>query len=153
MWSYMMISLQARALRRMEIIQSGQAEPFLENLAHPPRGLPELQRRCASGAMETADEIREVVESDVISDVGHVAIIFGQQACGMTKSQAHEILMRGHAEHGREQPQKMKRTDAGLGRGIIQVDGPVGSRVDPGRAIHRAAAIACRDLRRLALLP
>ena len=64
----------------MEISYSVQPEAFLENLAHPPRGLPEFQRRHAGRAMEGADEIGEIVKADIIGDVGHGLVIVGEVA-------------------------------------------------------------------------
>src|SRR6266581_201994 len=152
MWSYMMISNASHALPRgVEITYSMKRETFLENLAHAARGLAELQRGDAGGAVEGADEIGEIAEAYVIGDVGHVPVILGQQARGMPEPRAHQILMRGDAEHAREQPQEMERADAGLGRRIVQIDWRGGMGIEPQRGLHRAAAVSRRDLGRLAL--
>ena len=66
-----------------------QGEAFLENLAHPARGLTEFSRRYAGGAVKSADEIGEIAESDVIGDVGHRNVIVDQQARGLAQPRAH----------------------------------------------------------------
>src|SRR5215813_13079183 len=121
------------------------AETFLENLAHPPRRLPELQRRHACCAMKGTDEIGEVIEADVIGDVGHRLVVVGEVARGAAQPRAHQILMRGDAEHGREQAQEMERADAGLARGIFELDLAMRMGVDPERGLDRTAAIPRRD--------
>src|SRR6516225_4987477 len=146
MWSYMVISNCCRAsVREMEITYSVQAEAFLENLAHAARGLAELQRRHAGGAMEGADEIGEIAKADVIGYIGHVPVILGQQPCRMPQPRAKQILMRSDTEHAREQPQEMERADAGFKRRILQGDVPMRMRVEPQRCFHRAAAVPRRD--------
>src|SRR4051812_17269610 len=77
-------------------------EAFPENPALSARGLPELGRRHAGGAVEGADEIGEIAETDVIGDVGDRDIVLGEQARGVPQPRTHQILMRGDAEHGRE---------------------------------------------------
>src|SRR5262249_9214781 len=70
------LRLTARTSREMAITKSVEGEAFLENLALPPRGLTELERRDPGSAMEGADKIGEIAESDVIGDVGHGLVIF-----------------------------------------------------------------------------
>ena len=72
--------------------------------------------------MEGADEIGEIAEADVIGDIGDRAVVVGQPPRRMAQPRAHQILVRGDAEHAREQPQEMERADAGLRGGILQVD-------------------------------
>src|ERR1700748_1515991 len=110
-WSYMRVSIAGAEAAPMEMTYSMKPEALLENLALPPRGLPELRRRHAGGAMEGADEIGEVVETDVIGDVGHRFVVVGKVPRGTAQPRAHQILMRGNAERGREQPQEMERAD------------------------------------------
>ena len=73
----------------------------------------------------------------------------------MAEPRAHQILVRRDAEHVGKQPQEMERTDAGLRRGILEIDFLVRiahrSRVrfprrDGGRdaAIEAGFAPACR---------
>ena len=42
--------------------------------------------------------------------------VVGQQARGMAQPRAHQILVRGDAEHAGEQPQEMERAEARPGR-------------------------------------
>src|SRR5215475_5545445 len=138
MWSYMVISDCCRASpREMEITYSVQADAFLENLAHPARGLAELQRRHTGGAMEGADEIGEIAKADVIGDIGHISVILGQQPRRMAQPRAKQVLMRSDTEHAREQPQEMERADAGFKRRILQADLPMRMRIQPQRCFHR----------------
>ena len=119
-----------------------EGQPFLENLAHPARGLAEPQRRDAGGAVERAHEIGEIAEADVIGDVGDRTVVIGQPPRRMAQPRAHQILVRRDAERVREQPQEMERADAGLGGCVLQVDRLVRMGIDPQRRFHRAAAIA-----------
>ena len=114
----------------------------MENLALPARGLPEFQRRHTGSAMEGADEIGEVVEADVIGDVGHGLVVVSEMARGAPQPRAQEILMRGDAEHAGKQPQEVERADAGLASRVFQLDLPVRIGVDPERRLDRAAAVA-----------
>src|SRR6516225_12401488 len=148
MWSYMMISDE----RDMEITSSVQARPFLENLAHPLRCLPELERRHAGGTVEGADEIGEVAEAYVIGDIGHRLVVFGEQPRGTTQSRAHQILMRGHPEHACEQSQEMKRADPGLAGNVLQRNIEVRMSLDPERRLDRPPPIPRLDVHRLAPL-
>src|ERR1700730_15519772 len=124
MWSYMVISgkcaLETERVRSHTSSVQGQA--FLENLAHPPRGLAEPARRDARGAVEGAHEVGEIAESDVVGDIGNGPVIVGQKPRRMPQPRAHQILMRGDAEHAREQPQEVERADAGLSRGLLEID-------------------------------
>ena len=114
----------------------------MENLAVSPRCLAEFQRRGAGSATKGAHEIGEVRKADVIGDIGDRAVVVGQPPRGMAQSRAYQILVRGDAERLREQPQEVKRADASLRRGIIQIDLAVRIGVDPQRRLHRAAAVS-----------
>ena len=116
----------------------------MENLALASRSLPELERRDAGGAMEGADEVGEVAEADVIGDVGDRDVVVGEQPRRMPQPRAHQILMRGDAEHVCEQPQEMERADFSGRGGLFQIDREVRMRIDPQRGFHRAAAVPGR---------
>ena len=74
--------------------------------------------------MKSAHEVGEVVETDIVGDVGDRAVVVGQAPRRMAQPRAHQILVRGHAEHVGKQPQEMERADAGLaGRFIEAVSG------------------------------
>ena len=60
----------------------------------------------------------------------------------MAQPRANQILVRGDAEHFREQPQEVERADPGLSSGIFQIDLVVRVCIDPQRSFHRAAAVA-----------
>src|SRR5437868_6959657 len=64
----------------------------------------------------------------------------------MAQPRAHQILMRGDAEHLPEQPQEMERADAGLIRGILKVDLAMRMGVDPQRGFHGAATVTQRRI-------
>ena len=49
--------------------------------------------------MEGADEIGEIAETDIIGDIGDGAILIGQKPRRMAQPRAHQILVRGDAEH------------------------------------------------------
>src|SRR3984893_17602150 len=101
MWSYMVISgkcaLETERVRSHTSSVQGQA--FLENLAHPPRGLAEPARRDARGAVEGAHEVGEIAEADVIGDIGDGPLVVGQEARRGAEPRADQILVRGHAQH------------------------------------------------------
>ena len=103
--------------------------------------------------MEGAHEVREVAEPDVEGDVGDRARVLGQQARRVAQAGAHQILVRRHAEHLREEPQEVERAEPGLRGRALEVDRLVRVRVDPERRLDRAAAIARRRLRRSPLPP
>jgi len=120
--------------------QNGQ--PILENLAIAPRRLAEAAGRNASGAMEGAHEVGKVGKADIEGDVGDRAIVVGQQARCMAQTRAHQILVRGHADHFREQAQEMERAQFSLARCAAQIDLLVRMFVEPHRRLDRTAAIA-----------
>ena len=92
--------------------------------------------------MEGADEIGEIAEADVIGDVGDGDVLVSQQPRGMPQARAHQILMRGDAEHAGEQSQEMEWAEAHLPRSLLQIDVSLRIVVDPQRSFHRAPAVA-----------
>src|SRR5882724_2009895 len=124
MWSYMVVSSQKRVcdLRRWRQRYSVQGQPILENLALSPRGLAEPARRDAGRAAECAHEIGEIAETYIVGDIGDGAVSVGQQARRMLEPRAHQILVRGDAEHIGEQAQEVERADTGLAGGTLQID-------------------------------
>ena len=92
--------------------------------------------------MEGAHKIGKVAEPDRKGDIGDRIRAVGQQASGAAQSGAHQILMRRHPEHPREQPQKMEGAEPGLLRRTIEVDRLMRIGVDPGRRLHCATGIA-----------
>src|SRR5438045_1424673 len=70
----------------------------------------------------------------------------------MPQPRAHQILMRGHAQHVGKQPQEMERADAGLPGGIVKRNGAMRIGVDPQCALHCTATVAqaCGELPGLA---
>ena len=119
-----------------------QRETFLENLAVSARRLAERARRDPGGAMKGAHEIGEIAKSNVEGDIGDGAAIIGQQAGGVAKPRAHQILVRRHAEHTGKQPQKMKRAQPGFARGTLQINRLMRMGVDPQRRFNRTTAVA-----------
>src|SRR5262245_34246039 len=75
----------------------GGRDPILENLAVALGGFAKAARRDAGGAMEGADEVREIVEAGVHRDVGDRAVALGQQARGAAQTGANQVLMRRDA--------------------------------------------------------
>ena len=73
----------------------------------------------------------QVGEADVVGDVGHAALLIGEQPCRMAQPRAQEILMRRDAEHRGKQPQEMEWADAGLRGGVLEFDGFMRMRIDP----------------------
>jgi hypothetical protein len=61
--------------------------------------------------MEGANEIREIVETDVEGDTGDGARILRQQANRTAQPGAKQILMRSDAEHAIEYAQKIKHAE------------------------------------------
>ena len=57
----------------------------MENLAVAARCCSEPARRNAGGAVEGADEIGEIGETDIVGDVGDGDFVVGQQPRGMTQ--------------------------------------------------------------------
>jgi hypothetical protein len=55
----------------------GRPQPILENIALAAGGTPEPRGGNARGAVESADKVREVVETDIESDIGDGASILG----------------------------------------------------------------------------
>ena len=76
--------------------------PILENLALAPGCLPEPLGREPRGTVEGADEIREIIETDIESDAGDGAGILRQQAGRAAQPGTEQILMRCNAEHSIE---------------------------------------------------
>ena len=125
----------------------------MEDLAVAFRGVAEAAGGHPGGAVEGADEVREVSEADVEGDVGHSSAVVGEQARGVTQARTHQVLVRGDAEHVREQAQEMERTEARFRGGIVEDDGLVRMGVNPERGFDRTAAIACRRVLRPARAP
>ena len=104
---------------------------FLEKIATAPGRVAEGPRRGASGAAEGANEIGDVVETDVECDVRNGQFTLDEQPGCVSQSRAHEILMRRHAHDGCEHAQKViaaQTADSGRGR---QIDIVPGVRIDP----------------------
>src|SRR5258708_39470666 len=85
------------------------AEPILENLALAAACPPEPLRGGARGAVEGANEVREIVEPDIERDTGDGARILRQQARSAAQPGSAQLMMRSHAESAGEYPTKMKR--------------------------------------------
>jgi hypothetical protein len=67
--------------------------------------------------MKRADEVGEVAEADVVSDVGDRSGVVGEEARGVAETRTHEVLVWRDAEHVSEEPQEVKGAEAGfLGR-------------------------------------
>ncbi len=99
------------------------AEPILENLALAAACPPEPLRGDARGAVEGANEVREIVEPDIERDTGDGARILRQQARSAAQPGSEQILMRCHAEYAVEYPQKIKRAKSRFARHGVESDG------------------------------
>src|SRR6058998_565180 len=119
-------------------------ETGLENLAIASGRLAKSPGRDAGRAVERADEVRQIAEPDVERDVGDRRGAVGQEPCGTAEPGPHEILMRRDAEHAREDSEEMKRAQACLARGPIEIDRFVRMLAHPQCGLHGAAAIAGR---------
>src|SRR5436853_7695113 len=80
----------------------GQA--ILEDLAIALSRPPEQARRHACGAVEGADEVRDVAESDVEGDTGDRGRPVGEEARRAPPPRADEVRVRRGCGHAREQP-------------------------------------------------
>jgi hypothetical protein len=74
--------------RLLEISYSMGREAFLENLALAPGRLPKFERGHARRTVEGANEIGEIVEPDIIGDIGHGFVILGQAARRVSQPRA-----------------------------------------------------------------
>src|SRR5688572_14190972 len=84
-------------------------DPILEDLAVTVRGLPEAPRRHPGGASEGANEVRQIGEADVEGDLADRAISVGEEPGGAAQPGPDQVLVRGHADHPREQAKEVKR--------------------------------------------
>src|SRR5437763_15128332 len=94
-----------------EVDLRGERDAILENLAIPRRRPAELPGRDAGGAVEGADEVREIAEADLERDVGDLPLLVAEQPGRAPQPAADEILVRRHAEHAAEQPQEVVRAE------------------------------------------
>src|SRR3954452_21194018 len=127
-----------------------QGQPFLENLAHPARGVAELPRRNPGGAMEGAHEIGEIAKAHVERDVGDGPAISGQHTGRVTQTRAHQILVRRNPEYAREQPEEVEWADISLPRRPVQIDLLMRMGVNPQRSFDRTAPVPGGRSNRLA---
>src|SRR4051794_32506146 len=99
--------------------------------------------------MERPHEIREIGEADIEGDVGHRAIAVGKEPRRAAKARAHQVLMWGHADDLREEPQEVEGAEPDLVRRPLEVDRLVRMDVEVKGSLDRAAAIATGGRRRL----
>ena len=129
----------------LEVILGRRGEPFLEDLAVAPGGLagrPRGETPAARWKVRTKLERSPKPTSKATSVIG--CGVVRQQARGAAQARAHQILVRRHAEHAREEAQEVERAEPGLaGRGG-QVDRLVRVRVEPERGLDGAAAVPRR---------
>jgi len=112
-----------------------------ERAALAPRRLPESPWRNARGAVEGADEVREIAEADVERDLGDRPCILGEEASRAPEPGAHQVLVRSHAEDLPEEAQEVERAEPDFGRGPPEIDGLLRASVDPERRLDRTAAV------------
>ncbi len=103
--------------------------------------------------MEAAHEVGEIAEADVVGDIGDRAPVLSQQMRRVPEPRAQQILVRGDAEHAREQPEKMERADIRTRGGVFQIDVVMRMGIDPERDFNGAPPIPRLCWRRLARPP
>src|SRR5689334_17244981 len=77
---------------------------------------PERERRAADVPVKRAHEIREILEADLIGDLGDRAVGVAQERDGAAQSQADEILMGRHRQLALKHAQEMKGAQTNVGR-------------------------------------
>ena len=119
----------------------------MEDLALAARGVPEAARRDAGGAVEGADEVREVAEADVVGDVGDRALVVGQEPRGAAQPRRTRYWCGVTPSAAREEAQEVEGAQPDLAGGVVERQRLVRVRVEPERRFDGAAAIARRRRR------
>ena len=117
----------------------------MENLAVAAGGFAEGAGRNPGRTMETAHEIGEIGEADIERDSRDGTLRIGQKPGCVTQARADKILMRRHAQHIREDAQKMKHAETAFPRDPAEIHVVARMRLDPVRRVHGPPAVARMD--------